>query len=306
MARYLLFGHLTIDDTVYPDGQTAMGLVGGNVLYAAVGAHVWSDHAAIVARPGLGYPQHLIDEMAASGYQTDGLIPCENQRIRQWQLYDDEGGRNYVPLASSGSYADLTPRPEEIPPAIVDGAVGCHIAPVPLEFQAALVKWARGKGLRIVLDPHHECVSNEAAQQWRNILPDIDVFCPSREEVTSLLGGWNGPEAAARTLADWGAAVICLKMGEQGVFVYRTADQASWLLPSLVRQPVDVTGCGDAFCGGFLIGWCETGDLRMGAAYGTVSASFVAADFGGQHAFQVNRHEARRRLAMLTTKEAKA
>jgi hypothetical protein len=129
MARYLLFGHLTIDDTVLPDGRTAMGTMGGNVLYAAIGARVWTDDLVIVARPGQGYPQSLIDELSACGYRVDGLIPCESQRIRQWQLYDDEGGRHYVPLASSGSYAEMTPRVEEIPPHCsstfrISGAVG--------------------------------------------------------------------------------------------------------------------------------------------------------------------------------------
>lgn len=306
MARYLVFGHLTIDDTVFPDGSTAMGMMGGNVLYAAVGAHVWSDQPAIITRPGQGYPQNLIDELTACGYRVDGFIPSESRRIRQWQLYDDEGGRHYVLLASSSSYTNLTPRVEEIPPAVVPGAVGCHIAPIPIEFQAPLVQWAKRNGLRITLDPHFESLSSEAILLWRSILPDVDVFCPSQEEVTSLLDGWHGPEAAVRTLADWGAAIVCLKMGAQGVLVYRAVDQASWLIPSLAGHPVDVTGCGDAFCGGFLVGWCETDDLQIAAAYGTVSASFVAEDFGGRHAFQVDRHEAMRRLAMLITKEMKA
>ena len=311
MARYLLFGHLTIDDTVLPDGRTAMGTVGGNVLYAAIGAHVWTDDLAIVARPGQGYPASLIDELAACGYRVDGLIPCGSQRIRQWQLYDDEGGRHYVPLASSGSYAELTPRVEEIPPTVTAGVVGCHIAPIPIEFQAPLVRWARSlsprqgdKGLRITLDPHHESISG-TAHLWQSILPAVDVFCPSREEAKSLLEGWNGPEAAARSLADWGAAVVCLKLGADGVFVYRAADGTSWHVPTLVERPIDITGCGDAFCGGFLVGWCEKDDLQVAAWYGTVSASFVAADFGGRHAFQIDRGEATRRLTMLKTTEVR-
>jgi len=304
MARYLLFGHLTIDDTVLPDGRTAMGMVGGNVLYAAIGTHVWTDDLAIIARPGQGYPPGLIDELATCGYRVDGLIPCESQRIRQWQLYDDEGGRHYVPLASSGSYAELTPRVEEIPPTVTPGAIGCHIAPLPLEFQVPLVRWAKNKGLRIMLDPHHESI-NSTAHLWQSILPAVDVFCPSREEAISLLEGWNGAEAAARSLADWGAAVVCLKLGADGVFVYRAADQASWLVPTLVERPIDITGCGDAFCGGFLVGWCEKDDLQVAARYGTVSASFVAADFGGRHALQVDRGEATRRLTRLTTTEVR-
>jgi len=304
VARYIVFGHLTIDDTVLPDGRTAMGTVGGNVLYAAIGVHIWTGDLAIVARPGQGYPVSLIEELAACGYRIDGLIPCESRRIRQWQLYDDEGGRHYVPLASSGSYAELTPRVEDIPPGVTAGAIGCHIAPLPVEFQAPLVHWAKSKGLRITVDPHHESV-NGTARLWQSILPAIDVFCPSREEAICLLGGWNGPEAAARALAEWGTAVVCLKLGADGVFVYRAADQASWFVPTLVDRPVDITGCGDAFCGGFLVGWCEKNDLQMAAWYGTVSASFVAEDFGGRHAFQIDRGEARRRLTTLTALEVR-
>jgi ribokinase len=300
MARYLLFGNLTIDDTVLPDGQTAMGTVGGDALYAAIGAHVWSDDLAIVTRLGKNYLSSIIEELADCGYRIDGFIPSTSHHIRQWQLYDFEGGRHYVPLPSSGSYADLSPRVEEIPPSVLPGVVGCHIAPIPLEFQIPLIRWAKSQGIRVLVDPHHQDVDG-TAEQWKSILPEVDVFCPSREEAIRLLEGWDGPLAAAQTLASWGAAVVCLKLGSDGVLVYRAEDQASWLIPTLTESPVDTTGCGDSFCGGFLVGWCETNDLRLAAAYGTVSASFVASGFGGHHAFQVDQAEAKRRLTTLTT-----
>jgi ribokinase len=300
MARYLLFGNLTTDDTVLPDGRTAMGTVGGDALYAAIGTHVWTDDLAIVTRLGRGYLPSTIDELAACGYRTDGFIPCDSHHIRQWQLYDDEGGRNYVLIGSSGNYADLAPRVEEIPPAVLDGVVGCHIAPIPINLQIPLVRWAKSRGIRVLVDPHHQDVDG-TAQIWQSILPEVDVFCPSREEAIRLLEGWDGPEATVRALASWGAPVVCLKMGKDGVLVFRAADQASWLIPTLTDCPIDTTGCGDSFCGGFLAGWCETNDLGVAAAYGTVSASFVASDFGGRHAFQVDREEAMRRLATVMT-----
>ncbi|GAQ89655.1 hypothetical protein KFL_005470070 [Klebsormidium nitens] len=37
----------------------------------------------------------------------------------------------------------------------------------------------------------------------------------------------------------------------------------------------DPTGCGNAFCGGFLVGWLEHRDLLTGALYGSVAASFM-------------------------------
>ena len=68
-------------------------------------------------------------------------------------------------------------------------------------------------------------------------------------------------------------------------------------LPAATGDPVDPTGCGDAFCGGFLVGLAETGDLRVAMAHGTVAAGFVASDHGAAHALRIDRSEALERLA---------
>ena len=39
------------------------------------------------------------------------------------------------------------------------------------------------------------------------------------------------------------------------------------------RHVVDPTGCGNAFCGGFAIGWWKTRNLLTAGLYGTISAS---------------------------------
>ena len=62
---------------------------------------------------------------------------------------------------------------------------------------------------------------------------------------------------------------------------------------------VDPTGCGDSFCGGFLVGLAETGDLRTALAHGAVAASFAGEGHGAEHALRPDRAEARRRLAAL-------
>ena len=37
-----------------------------------------------------------------------------------------------------------------------------------------------------------------------------------------------------------------------------------------------MTGCGNAFCGGFLAAWQRTRDLKTAAAWGCAAASFMA------------------------------
>jgi sugar/nucleoside kinase (ribokinase family) len=70
-------------------------------------------------------------------------------------------------------------------------------------------------------------------------------------------------------------------------------------MPAATVDPVDPTGCGDAFCGGFLVGLGESGDLRTAMAHGAVSAAFAGEGHGAAHALTVDREEARRRLAVL-------
>ena len=55
------------------------------------------------------------------------------------------------------------------------------------------------------------------------------------------------------------------------------AADLSVLLPD-VRvevEVVDPVGAGNAFCGGFLTGWVQSGDLLTAGLYGVVSASFL-------------------------------
>ena len=298
MASLLVLGNLTVDDTVMPDGRTAMGTLGGNAVYSAIGAHVWTDDVSMVARLGRGYPEAHLDRLVAAGLSIDGLVPTEHRSIRQWQLYDVEGGRKYVPLDSASTYAELSPRAAEVPLHLTSGLRACHVAPMRVDIQQELVHWAKQRGAIITLDPHFDSALGQAAA-WRSLLPLVDAFLPSREEAKVMLGDWQGPEAAARALGDLGAPVVCLKLGSEGVLLYRAAD--GWLcrVGPAVGEPVDTTGCGDAFCGGFLAGLCENEDLETAALQGAISASVVAAGFGAEHALRPDRTKARGQLRHL-------
>jgi ribokinase len=130
---------------------------------------------------------------------------------------------------------------------------------------------------------------------WQPVLPIVDAFLPSRTEATELLGRWPGAAQAVRELAELGAPTAVIKLGTEGSVGLRGEELAT--LPAATTDPVDPTGCGDAFCGGFLVGLTETGDLRRAMAYGTVSAGLVADDHGAAHALDVSRDEVLRRLA---------
>ena len=77
-----------------------------------------------------------------------------------------------------------------------------------------------------------------------------------------------------------GAAV--LRCGKHGCFV-ATRTEMKWL-PAYHQSPekvVDPTGGGNAFCGGFCVGWVRSGgDFIKAAEYGSIAASFIIEQYG--------------------------
>ena len=123
----------------------------------------------------------------------------------------------------------------------------------------------------------------------------VDAFLPSAQEVQSMLGAGDPWHAASR-FAKAGPKVIVIKVGSRGSLIYDGQTPRRWHVPAYPAEVVDVTGAGDAYCGGFMVGYQETGDPVLAACYGAVSASFVLEGFGALYATQFNRAQAEARL----------
>src|SRR5579859_4167114 len=295
MARYLTFGNLLVEDVVMPDGRQLPDRLGGDSLYAAIGARAFADDVELVTRLGRRFPARLVRALEDAGYGA-GLIPTEHDTVRLWVDWGVEGRGRFTFHEEAGTYEDTTPVPDEIPAGLVDRLDAVHVAPVPFAQMEALVRWARPRARLLTVDPHYEHVTG-TEEQWRRILPLVDAFLPSRDEATALLGGWPGPDEAVQRLAGWGAAVACVKLGAEGSIAYRPSSSELVRMSAATTGLVDSTGCGDAFCGGFLVGLAESGDLRTALAHGAVAASFAGEGHGAEHTLVPDRAEARRRLA---------
>ena len=97
-------------------------------------------------------------------------------------------------------------------------------------------------------------------------------------------------------------SVFAIKMGSKGCLVREPRDGKIYHVPSYSTHVVDLTGAGDAFCGGFMVGLQETGSAVEAALYGSISSSFVIEGFGAMHALNVTTSEAQERLAYLRTR----
>jgi ribokinase len=294
VTRFLIVGNLLVEDVVMPDGRELRDRLGGDAIYAAAGARAFADDVAAVVRLGRGFPAELREALERSGYDA-GLVASPHPAVRLRVDWGVEGGTRFSFEEGSGTYLQATPLPEELPPALADGLEAVHIAPIPFGRLEAWVRWAREHARIVTVDPHYRHLDAD----WRSIVALVDAFLPSRAEATALLGGWDGPAEAVRALSAWGAPVACIKLGAEGAIASRDGELVQ--MPAIDADPVDPTGCGDAFCGGFLVGLADTGDVRTALAHGAVAASYAARDHGAAHALQVDRADARRRVYGLTT-----
>ena len=68
MPDVVVCGNLTLDDVVAADGAATMGVPGGNVLHAALGARLWTPSVGLVTRAGTGrWATWLVSRITATG-----------------------------------------------------------------------------------------------------------------------------------------------------------------------------------------------------------------------------------------------
>ena len=324
-------GGLRIDYLITREGEAHCGLPGGNALYSAAGARLWADEVALWARYGRNYPHIWLDTLTAIGLDTSGLIALPGeQEHRTFFAYTEQGTREdtepvrhfarigqEMPAALAGyihstpqqddelSFEPLALRPADIP-ASFDPQTAVHLAPLPLATHLQVTERLRDVGVGLIsLDPGERYMIPERAHFVRQMLPRLDVFLPSAQEVRSLLGEDIDLWQAGETLLDWGAPLVVIKIGARGVLLLEAQSGLRLHLPAYheLGDPhvIDVTGAGDSFCGGFMAGLAQTADSLHAARMGLVSASMVIEGYGALYALQLDRETAVARLAEISS-----
>ncbi len=184
---------------------------------------------------------------------------------------------------------------------------------------ARLMSKLREHGITTSLDMCSVDPSSEAANvDWRrileNVLPQVDLFLPSFDELAFMLcdEDWDQPThdrlvQLATEMLQMGAAVVVIKLGDRGLFVRTTSSAArlgekmgraapgqldEWTdqeitLPSFCVQSVGATGAGDCAVAGFLMGllrgWSPGDCARAAAAVGAASVEAADATSGVPH-----------------------
>lgn len=306
-VELVFIGHLTLDDTVLPSGKTNYDSLGGAALYSVAGANLWSNNTGLVSRVGYDYSSSNLSLLKSFGIDTTGITCHDQPNIHIWALYDRHSHRYFIPQKEGSNYIDMAPIPSEIPMKYLQSAKGFHIAPMPLPCQETVVETLSLLQGIITVDPHHEWLEPQYRERWKRLLEYVDIFLPSEDEFITFWG--ISKETNPERYKEWmkktaalGPSIIALKLGEKGVILYSSGEDTFYHVPSAAENVVDVTGGGDAFCGGFLSGYVQSSDVMTAALYGTISSSFVIEDFGPLHMFHIEEQQVQDRLSKLKVK----
>jgi sugar/nucleoside kinase (ribokinase family) len=286
---------------------------GGNLIYAAVGAAVWKPDqpVGLVARVGEDYPREWLDTLASHDFDLRGVrVLPEAIDLRSFYIYTDTNTRQaddpvahfsrlgqafprsllgYRPPASGmDSRTRLTPtslRQGDIPPDYLD-ATAAHLCPLDYLTHSLLPAVLRQSGFTTVtLDPSAGYMNPIFWDDLPALITGLTAFLPSEEEVRSLFHGRSADlREMAEALAVYGSEFILIKRGSRGQLLYDAVAHTHWEVPSYPIHVVDLTGAGDAFCGGFMVGYRRTYDPLQAALYGNISASMTVEGSGAFYA----------------------
>jgi len=290
---------LIIDDIVFSDGQTAMGVLGGGGPQTAFGMKLWSERVGLVSGVGIDLPAAAEGWLAAMGIDTAGLRRSEDWPTpRAWQILEADGRRTQVWRVPGPAVGQQLGRsPHKIPPNYL-AARGFHLGVHPEEPDLDFITALRSRGAIVSIEPFRAAERSLTDTELRALLAAGQIFSPNQAEAESLVGPGQ-PADLIRRLAAAGAGIVALRQGPGGATVHHTDTGETWQIPAVETAVVDPTGAGNAFCGGFLAGWVHRGDLRLAGLYGAVAASFLVEQVGLPEPDPDLRQQARERFSVL-------
>jgi len=304
-------------------GPPRLDAAGGSLLYAAAGLRVWESEIGLVGRAGNDYPREWLNRCMARGLDTSGIrLLSRDMDVREFIAYNESFEASRINPVSHFARRELTfpksllgyqppddkKKPDRESMLIVTDipndyliARAALLCPMDLVTQTQLIAgMKRGSVHTFVLDPGPATMTRTARRELPVLLNGVTAFLPSQEELCNLFWGetydiWK----MAESVSMYGCEYVVIKCGARGQLLYDANNKRRWEIPAYPARLADPTGAGDAFCGGFLAGYCKNYDPLEGVLYGNVSASLKLEGSGAFYPLDVLPGLAEARLGVL-------
>jgi sugar/nucleoside kinase (ribokinase family) len=295
LPRLAIVGSFSVDSVLLKDGRAITGKIGGNAVWSSLGALISGNAPRVLSVVGADYPEEVLGTLSGAGIDVDSVVRIEREHpVRVTFAHLANGDRmqpvpgallDELPEDVRREFVDTTrqpdvlrlgaPRGEDIPDSWLTEVAFWHLPLLPLIRHRSVIGRLAAAAGRVYCDcPARSDLVGDPVARLATTLPQIDVFLPSTSDF-EVIAPHQPAAVTVRELVDAGARTVVLKAGADGVHVYDGADV--WTIPAYPDAAVDPTGAGDAFCGGFLVGMAQSGDLVEAAALGSAAASFAVA-----------------------------
>ncbi|MFH9293153.1 carbohydrate kinase family protein [Streptomyces sp. NPDC017520] len=261
--------------------RTLPGGAGANVACWAVRSGCTD--VRLLARAGSGSAGWHREELERAGVRAFLAVDDAFPTATVIALVDASAERTF--LTDGGAVLRLSV--EDFAPTMLDGVGRLHLsgyllfAAVSRAAALLALRTAVERGVPVSVDPASAGFLGElGSQRFLEFAEGAELLVPNADEAR-LLTGLPGPEEAAAELSRRFPRVV-VTLGAGGAVVAAGGEVVGRVPAPPVREPVDSTGAGDAFTGGFLAALLAGADDLAAAAEGCRAGAVAVTTVGGR------------------------
>jgi ribokinase len=265
-------------------GETVLGgafqmAAGGKGANQAVAAARAGGHVTFIARVG----NDDFGRAAIAGFRREGIdikyvLKTSQAASGIALIMVDRRGENSIAVAPGANARLSQDNVRKATRAFRAGDILLVQLETPIDTVRAAVRAARGRGLRVILNPAPARELNDA------LLANVDILTPNETEAELLTGTKirtkHDMARAARTLRDRGVGSVLITLGARGAFL--SDGKADRLLPGFKVKAVDTTAAGDVFNGALAVALAEGRTLKAAARFANAAAAISVTRLGAQ------------------------
>lgn len=237
---------------------------GGAVANVAAAVARLGGHSAFIGRTGEDmHGAFLREVMEKAGVDISGLTTdADHFTTMAFVKLAKDGEREFSFARKNNADTHLTF--DAVPKHILENARILHVGSLGLtdepvrSAQLASIRCAKAHGALLAFDPNYRASLWQTPEQFcsevKALLPQVDLIKLSDEEI-ELVTGERVPERAVERLLCMGISVAVVTLGSRGAVAGCLGGDVR--CEGISCTPVDATGAGDAFWGGFLLAFLE-------------------------------------------------
>jgi sugar/nucleoside kinase (ribokinase family) len=261
---------------------------------------VWNEKTGLVAIIGQKFPESAWEHLTTLT-SPQGIVLRDMPQPRAWQLFERDGTRQEVFRTDFAIFRRTAVTPAEYP-AQFASAKGVYMQAGTVAEAEAWVTYLRklNPAMVILWEPWEIIYTPDNLAEFNRVASLFDIVSPQTVELSWMLAETD-PERQTSHLLQAGVRCVALRMGAAGSLVSTVT--ATHHIPALPVPVVDETGAGNAYCGGFVVGYVESGGKpEIAGQYGAVSATFALAQVGLPRLDNATRSLAEARLTLIGQK----